>query len=295
MNCYPLVRQFEEPFADSSMVVSYLVSQLASKHVKVVLNGDGGDENFAGYGRYNKQKWYDRFGRLPLLRNKLVGDLISRQPRAGKIWNKLAGDPVYRYLSWGQYFLREDKEKLYKSDYHYLFLKNSSRDYWAEKMSEARTTSMNDQMLYADISVYLPDDLLTKMDLATMAVGIEARSPLLDQELVELAAKISFDLKVKGFGKHKYILKKALEGVLPEEILTRPKVGFSMPLEAWFKSHLQKYARSILLDKKSLTGQFMDRRAVKAMLRDERDTNQDFGPKLWSLLTLELWWREYFA
>lgn len=298
-----LAYQYEEPFADNSMVVSHLVSKLAKKYVTVALNGDGGDENFAGYGRYNKQKWYSLIDRISVLSRPEIGKFLENMAavtghkKAKKlwwIWNRISGDRVHRYLSWYSYFLKDDKEQMYNKPFLHLIKEHATRDLWEERMRDSKTKDPNNQVLYADLTTYLPDDLLTKMDLASMSVSLEARSPLLDHELVELAAKIPFELKVKGFGKHKYIFKEALRGLLPDEILDRPKRGFTIPIDSWFKGKLKGYSRSILLDKNSHISQWIKSDVIKKMIKDHGENGNDFAPKLWSLLTLELWWKAYF-
>lgn len=298
-----LVAQFEEPFADSSMLVTYLISKMARNYVTVALNGDGGDENFAGYQRYNKQYWYSKFDGLPIITSEKMGALMnfiakkshfSQARRCYWIWKKMAGDPVYRYLGWNSFVLQEEKEWLYKDDFSHQYQENASRDLWEEKMWESGTENLTDQVLYADLTNYLPEDLLVKMDIASMAVSLEARSPLLDHKLVELAAKIPINLKIKGFGGNKYIFKKALRGILPDEILDRPKLGFAMPLDSWFKEGLNDYARKKLLARNAPVKKFLKSEGIKTMLATHGREGRDFGPKLWAILTLDLWMEKYF-
>lgn len=150
--------------------------------------------------------------------------------------------------------------------------------------------------LYWDLKYYLPDDLLAKADIASMSVSLETRSPFLDYRIIELASKIPFEMKVKGFGKDtefKYILKKALEAYVPKENLYRTKKGFSIPLSQWFAGKLKIYAKSALLSNKAIIKNYFELTQIKKMLI-KHDNLNDFGPQLWSLLTLELWFRSYF-
>jgi len=151
---------------------------------------------------------------------------------------------------------------------------------------------LKDAGLKFDLLYWLPDDLLAKVDIATMASSLEARSPFLDHKMIELACKIPFNLKVKK-GESKYILKKALEKVVPKENLYRPKMGFGVPLHLWFSGKLNYYAKGVLLSKKTKIKSFINQDTIKTMLKSHSQTS-DFGPKLWSLLSLELWMREYF-
>ena len=150
-----------------------------------------------------------------------------------------------------------------------------------------------DAGLKFDLMYFLPDQLLTKVDIASMAVSLEARSPLLDHKIIELAGTIPFSLKVKK-GESKYIFKKALEKIVPKENLYRPKVGFTIPLDRWFSGKLNAYAENILLSKKSKIDNFFNMDHVRMMIEDKNKT-QDFGPRLWSLMSLELWLKAYFA
>jgi asparagine synthase (glutamine-hydrolysing) len=151
---------------------------------------------------------------------------------------------------------------------------------------------LKDAGLQFDLKYFLPDQLLTKMDIASMAVSLETRSPLLDQKMIELACQIPFNLKVKN-GESKYILKKAFEKIVPKENLYRPKMGFTIPLDKWFKGELNSYAKKILLGKNSFTRSQFDTDYIKFMIEDN-NKSQDFGPRLWALMSLELWYRAYF-
>lgn len=326
-----LAYQYEEPFADASAVVTYMVSKLAREYVTVILNGDGGDENFAGYDRYSRLKrdvivdslwWAHPFMHFA------AHHIESDNPVLGKIDRFLekAKLPLAdRFVTYNSYFKNEDKEKLY-SNYLTNVLTSrhagldpvsasfagmgqrqiadqvrndeltNSYSIYRDKFNSSHALDACDQALYADLTTYLPDDLLTKVDIASMANSLEARSPLLDHQMIELACKIDFDLKVKGYGKntqYKYIFKKALEGIVPNENLYRPKKGFSIPLSKWFSGSLNKYAESVLLAKNAYTKKMFNQQEVKRMLKAHSEET-DFGPQLWSLLTLELWFKAYF-
>jgi len=287
-----LVQQYEEPFADSSSVVTYMVSRLARKHVTVILNGDGGDENFAGYDRYAKIK-RDVFLEKTVGQASFLHPLVKPIKRAHKYLIKMQKDLSERFISYNFYYSNEEKEMLYL-DKLAKYKKINSYDFYKRKFEESGAVDIRDAGLYADLISYLPEDLLVKVDIASMAVSLEARSPLLDHNMVELAAKIPFDLKVKGVNSYKYIFKKALGDIVPKENLYRPKKGFSIPLSRWFENDLNTYTSSKLLRKKAKVLEYFSRDYISNMLTRHSETT-DFGPRLWALLTLELWMESYFS
>jgi len=288
-----LAYQYEEPFADASSVVTYMVSKLARKHVTVILNGDGGDENFAGYDRFFRVRRDANFESfLPILRTLGIPiAALLKKERIRKFLQKSKLPFSHRYVTYNSYFLNEDKETLFTPKFENLTLGTNSYKVMEEKFMESGVSDFRDAALYSDISMYLPDDLLAKVDIASMAVSLEGRSPLLDHNLVELAAKIPFGLKVKGKDL-KYILKKAAERLVPKENLYRPKMGFSIPLKYWFSGKIDKYAGSVLLSQKAASRGLFKQEAVKRMFKAHGE-KEDFGPKLWALLSLELWFRQY--
>ena len=291
-----LAKDYEEPFADASAVITYMVSAMAKKHVTVVLNGDGGDENFAGYDRHLRIKRDVRVDKLGRLKTTGLGAsrLVSRTSigkRANKFLEKSLSPRAARYVSYNSYFLNKDKDTLY-TDYFKSLTASANAYSTAENIFDTSGARGEDQGLYFDLTEYLPNDLLAKVDIASMAVSLEARSPLLDHHMVALAASIPYSLKVKK-GETKYILKKALEQVVPKENLYRPKKGFSVPLDKWFEGDLNDYAKSKLLSKNTKTKDLFNREIIRKMLETHSEKN-DFGPKLWSLLTLTLWFDSYY-
>ena len=271
-----LVASYEEPYADSSAVITYLISRLARRKVKVILNGDGGDENFAGYLRHVKLErdyWLDQHKLIPFTA-AASGFLHPRLKRFGQHQQL---DIRIRYLDYNSFFPPSD---------------NRTSDLWLKKCREANTSDVRDQLLYTDLAYYFPDDLLAKVDIASMSVGLEARSPFTDYKVVELAAKIPYELKVKH-GQTKYILKSVARTLIPNLNVDRPKMGFSIPLSQWFTGNLNSYASSHLLSARSIALELFDKQLIKDML-NRHSLKNDFGPKLWLLLTLQLWWQHYF-
>lgn len=295
-----LVYRYEEPYANASNTVAYLISKLARKYVTVALNGDGGDENFAGYDRYERVK--RDFSLNPLLRlvtpftlpfltkmESLVGYPLLK--RGSKFLKKATTPLADRYISYNSVYSNPERQNLLNLDNNNIEVSDS---YEIIRNIFQRNNSLGaEKALEADFSYYLPDDLLTKMDIATMSFGLEARSPLLDQKFVEMAAEIPYNLKLKGLNNKKYIFKKALAGLVPEENLYRSKMGFSIPLGDWFSKDLNRYTASVLLNKNAFTHNLINRDYLANMLKVHSEHN-DFGLKLWSILTLELWFKRFF-
>jgi len=221
-----LVKQFEEPFFDPSALVTYFVSKLASEKVKVVLNGDGGDENFAGYDRFFRLR-RDVFleqGRNLILAGypiySLFGKRIKALARGDRFLNKLNLPLSARYASYNSIFLNNEKNDLYNSYFRDITKGINSVGLMDEFFIESEANDLADRALYADLCLYLPEDLLVKVDIASMSVSLEGRSPFLDYKFVEMAAQIPFSLKIKN-GQSKYILKKAAEQLIPKDNIYR--------------------------------------------------------------------------
>jgi len=298
-----LVRQYEEPFADSSALPTYYVSKLTRNFVTVALNGDGGDENFAGYPWYSIHKfasWYDRFSffheKLALPASKFLYKNIKNDflEKVYRFSRTLSSGYERRYLNYICYFTKQMKNQLYTEDFKKIVWQENTENLIAQRFFESGTKDKVDQALYVDFSTYLPDDLLAKVDIATMIVALEGRSPFLDQEMLELSAQIPSNLKLKGIDNKKYILKKALEGFIPDEILYRKKMGFRVPIQKWFKEELKEYSKKILLSDKSLKRNLFRKEYVKNILDEHCETRVDYSKHIWALLMLELWFREYF-
>lgn len=298
-----LVRQYEEPYADSSALPTYYVSKLTRDYVTVALNGDGGDENFAGYSRYSAFQFsllYEKFSLLnkfiALPVSKFLANIIKNTffERVYRFSQTLAEDYRRRYLTYTAYFTNEQKDTLYTDSFRNKVKQYDTYSLIAEKFNESKTKNKMDQTLYTDFTTYLPDDLLVKVDIASMAVALEGRSPFLDHEMLELTAKIPFDLKIKGLNNKKYILKEALRGLVPNEVMFRPKMGFGVPIDSWFRGELKEYAYDILLSEKSIQRGLFKKEEVKKILDNHNRTAINYSPRIWALLTLELWFREYF-
>lgn len=294
---------YEEPFADSSALPTYYLAQMTRQHVTVALNGDGGDENFAGYERYPIFALADRLRRrMPAVVRQALGLATgfaakvyptTITDRAKRFMTSVERPRARQYLEYMQYFSDEEKSSILTESFRSRIPAEPTWGLLEALMHDPRSSDVIDQALYADIHSYLPDDLLVKVDIATMAVSLEGRSPLLDHEFMELTARIPSSLKVKS-GQKKYIFRQALKGLIPDSILNRRKMGFGVPITQWFRGELNGYVREHLLD-----GRFAKRDIVKsdyvAGLIDRHTQGKvSFAYQLWALLMLELWYEQYF-
>ncbi len=297
-----LVYHYEEPYADSSAVPTYYVSQLTRQHVTVVLNGDGGDENFAGYGRYNIQKFAALYDRVPaVVRKKIIHKAAAVAAkmvkttffeRAVRFSTSFNDGRARRYLEYICYFNELQKYQMYTMSFGTKVAGHDSRDLVEQWFKDSGTNDPVDQALSVDFHTYLPDDLLVKVDIASMAVALEGRSPLLDHKFLEMTAKIPSSLKIHGREK-KYIFKKALRGLLPDDILYRPKMGFGVPIEHWFRGELRQYVRDRLLGGTAAQRGIFKTAAVEKLIDEHQNTKINHAHQLWALLTLEMWYQTF--
>jgi asparagine synthase (glutamine-hydrolysing) len=297
-----IVKSYGEPFADSSAIPSFYLAKLTREHVTVALNGDGGDESFAGYNRYLSNLLARRLERLPLTLRKVVadlgqwlptsGDVASTASRARRLVATLALDAPTRYARYHSYLDPGQRDALYTDEYKRLIGVSPALEVIARPWREATATSIIDVMLEVDVNTYLSGDLLAKMDIATMAHSLEARSPFLDHELMEFAASLPARLKVSGM-KKKALLRDALRGWVPDAILDRPKRGFSVPMAAWFRGELKQYAADVLLDPATLDRGYFREPYLRAMLEAHAAGTEDNSFRIWTLIMFELWHREF--
>ncbi|MCM8764658.1 MAG: asparagine synthase (glutamine-hydrolyzing) [Candidatus Omnitrophica bacterium] len=298
-----LVWHYNEPFADSSMVPTYYVARETKKHVTVALNGDGGDENFAGYTRYWQtellQMTYTFHEKIPFGFNFILKNFA-------KFYNRYPSNTFFRMWKW-----LEEAEK-YGFDYAYArrlisFTQDFRQGIYSEEMKKSVSNfdslimvkniwnatdeiDLIEKMISIDMRLYLPEVLLVKMDIASMANSLETRSPFLDHEFVELIASFPSNLKMKNF-KSKYILKKKLKNFLPGKIVKRKKMGFGLPAGKWFKNELKNYLIEILLDKNSLSRGYFRPKEIRKILEEHISGKREHSGRLWTLLIFELWHR----
>jgi asparagine synthase (glutamine-hydrolysing) len=281
----------DEPFGDSSAIPMYMVSKLASESVTVVLSGDGGDELFAGYDRYVVEQRERKYGMVPSVLRKGAG-LAGRAMREGmkgrNFLMHVALDGQARYLDANMLFRDRDKAHLFQPEVYRQIQDQEWGGLWRGIAPNSHWLS---GLQYGDIKSYLPNDILTKVDRMSMAHSIEARDPLLDQKLVEFSATIPPELKLKG-KTTKYIFKRAMEGILPNEILYRPKRGFAVPLSRWFRGQLGPFVRDLLLSRRSLERGIFQKSYIERLI-EMNDRGRSMDLRLWTLITFELWCRRF--
>jgi len=292
-----LICHFDEPFADQSMIPTYYVSKLAREHVTVVLSGDGGDELFAGYTRYAVDLSRQRFERLPLFfRNNVLRSLSEHMPHGARGRNYLYNvslDPIERYIDNISVFTTLNRASLY-SDEFVEVLANTQRAtaMYRDYAQRVVTGDQIDRLLYLDSKTYLPGDILTKVDRMSMAVSLEARVPLLDHELIEFVGRMPSSLKMKG-NQAKYIFKQAIEGIVPDEILNRPKQGFGVPIDRWINDQLKGRIHDTLRDSVTRHRGYLRGDYIDVLLNEHERGRRDHAPALWTILILELWFRTF--
>lgn len=297
-----LAWHFDEPFADASAIPTFYVSQAAREFVTVALSGDGGDENFAGYRRYAFDAMENRVRAMApaSMRQPLFGALAKIYPkadwlpqplRAKATFRNLSLDPARAYFNSVYGAMANERDSLLSRE-----VRAELRDYdpfevFAEHYRRPVTEDSLSRAQYADIKLYLADDILTKVDRASMAVSLEVRSPLLDHRLMELVARVPSSLKLRGI-EGKYIFKRAISGLLPPEILARHKQGFVVPLAEWLRADLRELAESLLFDSTTNDG-WLEPSKVKQLWQQHQSALRDYSRPLWAVLMFRIWQRTF--
>ncbi|MFH1620168.1 MAG: asparagine synthase (glutamine-hydrolyzing) [bacterium] len=301
-----LAWHYGEPYADSSALPSYYVARETREFVTVALNGDGGDENFAGYMRYVAMKLahYWEFMPAPLRRTAAgIAELLPENTAPYDIiWKAkrflrstvLSGTPE-KHLRMASFFSPEEKNSLFSRGMTGLLEPSSAqvKRYFEEIFERSAGEDFINRLLYADFRSYLPECLMVKMDIATMANSMEGRSPFLDHEFVELVYGIRGNWKLKGLNNTKWLLREAFREILPPSIYSRGKQGFGIPLGAWFRDGLKKYWEERCLSDKSLKRGWFRPEIVRRFWEEHQGGRKDHGFKLWALLMLEIWHEQY--
>lgn len=296
-----LVYHMDEPVADPAIITSFLICRSARERLTVLLSGMGGDEVFAGYPRHAAVKIAEAYNLIPsFLSRPVVAALPGARPgkftalfrNTKKLARSAALPERERYLGFGTYFNEEEKRNLYSGD---LKREAGNFDPYCEHRKYFDRVADEDfvnQMIYVDLKTFLPCLNLTYTDKTSMASSMEVRVPLLDHELIELAARIPARLKLKGFtGKH--ILKRAAEGLLPREIINRKKAGFSAPVRAWLVRDLRELVEDVLSESNINGRGYFDYRSVRRLIDENAVGREDNSLKIFQLLWLELWHREF--
>jgi asparagine synthase (glutamine-hydrolysing) len=297
-----LVRHYGEPFADSSAIPSFIVAEMARRHVTVALNGDGGDESFAGYTRYVSNLAAERLGALPRPLRRAAHMLGGTVPPSGRIdaWRSrlrrfsrtITLDPAERYTAYMTHLNGLSRHRLYSQDYERVIGNSVVPEILGLPWSDSTATCTIDRMLDVDVRTYLCDDLLVKMDIATMAHSLEGRSPFLDAELMQFAASMPADLKLRGTNK-KVGLRAALRGWVPDEILAARKQGFRVPMADWLRGELREFSHEVLLDSSTLGRGYFREEYVRELLDRHGEGVADRSAGIWTLLMFEMWHREF--
>jgi len=294
---------WDEPFSDSSQIPTFLVSELAKRHVTVSLSGDGGDELFCGYNRYvlGSRIW-NKIQLLPLSFRKCVGrwfegsagiyieQLLNTLPKRLRIANiadklpKLGG-----ILGHGESMLFYKQLVSHWKNPSQIVLKSTEpTTLFDQKCQHPTSLDLIEMMMYLDIKTYLPGDILTKVDRASMAVGLECRVPLLDHRLVEFALKVPMEYKYRN-GETKWLLKQVLDRFVPRELMDRPKMGFAVPIEHWLRGPLKGWADELLSEKNLLEAGYFDTAIIRNMWNEHTLGHRRWHGCLWNVLMFQSW------
>lgn len=290
----------EEPVCEPPAVALYYVSRLAKDYVKVLLSGEGGDEAFAGYQNYRNIVWLERLkaclGPFNGIASKLVAllghhDTFNRLTKYGPLLTIALKDYYYSRTSNPFRFFNDNVEELYSEEFIYEVNKNNSTDTTKKYFTYLSQVNCLNQMLYVDTKTWLPDDLLIKADKITMANSIELRVPFLDHKVLEFAASLPPDYKLKGF-ETKHILKKAFHKSVPDEILYRKKTGFPVPYESWIVNDFKESVYGILMEQRTLKRGYFQEKTIARLINDNL-LSKKYSKEIFSLIVFELWHRTF--
>jgi asparagine synthase (glutamine-hydrolysing) len=295
-----LVYHYDEPFGDAAGFPLYLLSRFAREHVKVALSGDGGDELFGGYRRYAADQAALLYQRLPgVLTNRVLPTLAGRLPRQRRI-KRVAStlhieDPARRYASWLVFIAPDLQAELLRTPVLQALAGYDPAWSYPRYYGALNGHTANDhlnRLMYVDLKTWLADMYMEKTDKATMACSLEARLPMLDHRLVELAFQIPGNLKIKGWST-KRILKRAVRDLVPPEVLKKPKHGFAVPIDPWLRGSLRSFTFGILLDDRARSRSYFNMPVIERMWREHVEGRHVWDGPLWLMLNFELWHRIY--
>ncbi|HBE81581.1 MAG TPA: asparagine synthase (glutamine-hydrolyzing) [Pyrinomonadaceae bacterium] len=298
-----LVEHYGEPYADSSAIPTYYVAKETRKHVTVALNGDGGDESFAGYERYAAMKAASTFQKIPaVVRMMFVENPLRIMPALGpgnrpiERWiNFLRASALSkeeRYFKWVSTFDHNAKATMYTDEFRASLLGKQAFSTIGKWFSSENGIGSLDSLLRIDQLTYLPNDLLTKVDIASMANSLEARSPFLDHKLIEFAASIPESIKMNRF-ETKSLLKKVAVRLVPKDVVYRKKMGFGVPIGKWFRSEMKNLVCDALLSSRSMRRGLVRPDVVTQYVKEHIDGKADHSFRIWTLLMLELWFQRF--
>ncbi|NNE98607.1 MAG: asparagine synthase (glutamine-hydrolyzing) [Pyrinomonadaceae bacterium] len=298
-----LVKHFGEPYADSSAIPTYYVAKETRKFVTVALNGDGGDESFAGYERHTAMRIAEIYHRIPKPFRKLVVEMPvnlipsstvrkSRVRDAKRFLEAASLSRTERYFRWMSVFHRGAKDELYTQEFVEAVSKNQPVTHLEKWFEKANGSGVLDATLLADQMAYLPNDLLVKVDIASMANSLEARSPFLDHKVIEFGASLPENIKAKRF-ETKSLLKSVAAKLVPKDVIYRRKMGFGVPIGEWLRGDMKRFAEDILLSKSSLDRGIIRPEVVTRYLKEHFASERDHAAQIWSMLMLELWFQQF--
>lgn len=291
-----LIQHFDEPFADSSAIPTWYVCEMARRHVTVVLSGDGGDELFGGYDRYLPHPRVAAFDRLPIPASRSVAaavwPLLPHGTRGKNFLRHVARDDQGRFLDASAFFQPDEKAALYSPE-----VLNSVQTGAAERALGAQfdgleTLPFGSQMMKVDFRTYLPEDVLVKVDRMSMAHSIESRVPLLDNHVIDFAARLPLAMKIRD-GRQKVLLKEVAARLLPHDIIHRRKQGFGVPVGVWFRGTLRDTFGDVLGSQRARERGYFRRPFIDRVLEEHLSGVRDHTMRLWQLVVLELWHRAY--
>ena len=302
-----IVWYYDQPYADSSSIPTYYLSEMTKKYVTVALNGDGGDENFAGYPRYKAAYFYNILNKMPFKSHKIISGLLGNllkyfpEGKNSKGFNiKLrkyldslnSTDKSFyeNYHSWFCHYTKQMINNLLVDDIKNNI--NNNDEYLKSNILSNGNNDIIDSILYMDLMTYLPDDLLVKIDTATMVHSLEARSPFLDYRLIEFSASLKSDMKLDIFSSKK-ILRETFKNILPKHICRRPKMGFGVPIGDWLCNELKDFCVHTLTNKRVSERNILNINYVKQIINEHHSGKINHGYRLWNILMLELWFRRF--
>jgi asparagine synthase (glutamine-hydrolysing) len=291
-----LVRHFDEPFADSSAIPTWYVSEMAARHVTVVLSGDGGDELFGGYERYlphPRVVQFDRYSPRALRRVAAVAAAgLPAGVRGKNFLRHVSRDDAGRYVDSIRFFSADDKAALLSADVRRRLNGSDVEAALAKHFAPYAHLPWPSQMMHFDADTYLPEDVLVKVDRMSMAHSIESRVPLLDNEVVAFASTLPADFKLKG-GRGKHVLKELAATLLPKELVDRRKQGFGVPLGVWFRGNMRELFSDTLLSSRSLTRGYFRAPFIRRLVDEHVSGRRDHTLRLWQLVIFERWHAQY--
>ncbi len=291
-----LVYHFDEPFGDAACFPTYLVSKLARQHVTVALTGEGGDELFGGYRRYQADRWLRLLSPLLASSRRVLGPMAGALPRFRRLKKLVeAGseiDDVRRYSMLMRVFTDDLLAQVVEPRLAHVAASYDAAAVYRRHMTDARGAEHMNRLMYVDLKTWLADTYLEKVDKTSMAVSLEARVPLLDHRLVELSLRMPERLKISS-GISKRVFKRAVADLLPTQTLQRAKHGFAVPTDPWFRGELKQFAFDVLLDTRTRQRGFFRADTVERLWREHQNGREVRDSHLWLLLNFELWAREF--